>query len=84
MGAQSTVRRTFGRACPVLDTGARRLIPLAAALLLAALVAIPASNVALAQAPPDDSMVLVNAGPGLRGAQEEAASSSPAPSSTVR
>ena len=52
MGTQSTVRRTLGRA--------RRLIPLAAALLLAALVAIPGSNVALAQAPPDQ-MVLVNA-----------------------
>ncbi len=52
MGAQSTVRRTLGRA--------KRLIPLAAALLLAALVAVPASNVALAQAPPDQ-MVLVNA-----------------------
>ena len=52
MGAQSTVRRTLGRA--------KRLIPLSAALLLAALVAIPASNVALAQAPPDQ-MVLVNA-----------------------
>ena len=52
MGTQSTVRRTLGRA--------RRLIPLAAALLLAALVAIPASNVALAQAPPDQ-IVLVNA-----------------------
>ena len=52
MGAQSTVRRTLGRA--------KRLIPLAAALLLAALVAIPGSNVALAQAPPDQ-MVLVNA-----------------------
>ena len=52
MGTQSTVRRTLGRA--------RRLIPLAAALILAALVAIPASNVALAQAPPDQ-IVLVNA-----------------------
>ncbi len=52
MGAQSTVRRTLGRA--------KRLIPLAAALLLAALVAFPASNVALAQAPPDQ-IVLVNA-----------------------
>ena len=52
MGAQSTVRRTLGRA--------KRLIPLAAALLLAALVAVPASNVALAQAPPDQ-IVLVNA-----------------------
>ena len=57
MGAQSTVRRTLGRA----GGKARRLIPLAAALLLAALVAIPASNVALAQAPPGDGIVLVNA-----------------------
>ena len=39
---------------------ARRLIPLATALLLAALVAIPASNVALAQTPPDE-LTLVNA-----------------------
>ena len=39
---------------------ARRLIPLASALLLAALVAIPASNVALAQTPPDE-LTLVNA-----------------------
>ena len=53
MVAQSTVRRTLGRA--------RRLIPLAAALLLAALVAIPGSNVALAQAPPRDGIVLANA-----------------------
>ena len=53
MGAQSTVRRTPGRA--------RRLMPLAAAMLLAALVAIPASNIALAQAPPGDEIVLVNA-----------------------
>ena len=53
MGAQSTVRRTPGRA--------RRLMPLAAALFLAALVAIPASNIALAQAPPGDEIVLVNA-----------------------
>ena len=52
MGAQSTVRRSLGRA--------RRLMPLAAALLLAALVAIPASNIALAQAPPGE-IVLVNA-----------------------
>ena len=52
MGAQSTVRRTLGRA--------GRLIPLAAALLLAALAAIPASNVALAQAPPGDAIVLIN------------------------
>ena len=38
----------------------RRLIPLAAALLLAALVAIPTSNLALAQAPPSNEIVLVN------------------------
>ncbi len=38
----------------------RRLIPLAAALLLAALVAIPTSNLALAQGPPDE-LTLVNA-----------------------
>ena len=62
MGAHSTVRRTFGRACPVLDTGAGRLIPLAAALLLAALAAIPAGNIAQAQAPPGDGIVLVTAG----------------------
>ena len=53
MGAQSTVRRTISRA--------GRLIPLAAALLLAALVSIPASNVAQAQAPPGDDLTLVNA-----------------------
>ena len=35
-------------------------MPLAAALLLAALLAIPASNIALAQSPPDE-IVLVNA-----------------------
>ena len=39
---------------------ARRLIPLASALLLAALLAIPASNIALAQSPPDE-LTLVNA-----------------------
>ena len=39
---------------------ARRLIPLASALLLAALVAIPSSGIALAQAPPD-GLTLVNA-----------------------
>ena len=35
-------------------------MPLAAALLLAALLAIPASNTALAQAPPGESLTLVN------------------------
>ena len=40
---------------------ARRLIPLATALPLAALLAIPASNLALAQAPPGDELTLVNA-----------------------
>ena len=53
MGAKTTVRRTLG--------GARRLIPLAAALLLAALVSIPSSTPALAQSPPSDEIVLVNA-----------------------
>ena len=53
MGAQSTVRRTLGRA--------GRLIPLAAALLLAALLAIPASGIARAQTPPGDELTLVNA-----------------------
>ena len=52
MGAQTTVRRTLRRA--------GRLIPLAAALLLAALVSIPASSVALAQTPPADEITLVN------------------------
>ncbi len=40
----------------------RRVIPLASALLLAALVAIPASGAAYAQEPPDDDIVLVNTG----------------------
>ncbi len=53
MGAQSTVRGSLGRA--------RRLMPLAAALLLAALLAIPASNIAQAQAPPGNELTLVNA-----------------------
>ena len=53
MGAQSTVRRSLGRA--------RGLMPLAAALLLAALLAIPASNIAQAQAPPGNELTLVNA-----------------------
>ena len=41
---------------------ARRLITLASALLLAALLAIPASTTALAQSPPGDELTLVNAG----------------------
>ena len=52
MGTKSTVRRSLGRA--------GRLIPLAAALLLAALVSIPSSGVALAQGS-GDGIVLVNA-----------------------
>ena len=52
MGLQSTIRRS-GRA--------ERLIHLAAALLLAALVAIPSSGIALAQTPPGNGIVLVNA-----------------------
>ena len=57
MGAQSTVRRSFSRA----GGKARRLLPLATALLLAALAAIPASNIAQAQAPPGNEITLVNA-----------------------
>ena len=57
MGVPSTVRRTLGRA----GGKARRLLPLAAALLLAALLAIPASNIALVLAPPSGGIVLVNA-----------------------
>ena len=53
MGAQSTVRRTTGRA--------GRLIALAAALLLAALVSINPGNTALAQSPPSGDITLVNA-----------------------
>ena len=53
MGVPPTVRRTLGRA--------RRRLPLASALLLAALLAIPSSGIALAQAPPGDEIVLVNA-----------------------
>ena len=41
---------------------ARRLIPLASSLLLAALLAIPAGTTALAQTPPGDRLTLVNAG----------------------
>ncbi len=40
---------------------ARRLIPMASELLLAALLAIPASNTVLAQTPPGDELTLVNA-----------------------
>ena len=39
----------------------RRFTPLASALLLAALVAIPSSGIALAQTPPGDEITLVNA-----------------------
>ena len=46
---------------PRLTNRVRRLIPLAAALLLAALVSIPPSSTALAQAPPGDEIALVNA-----------------------
>ena len=42
--------------------GTKRLILLAGALLLAALAAIPASNVALAQTPPGEGVTLVNEG----------------------
>ncbi len=54
MGAQSTARRIPARV--------KKLITLAAALLLAALVTIPASSVAQAQTPPADELTLVNAG----------------------
>ena len=57
MGAQSTVRRSFSRA----GGKAGRLIPLAGALLLAALVAIPSSGIPLAQTPPSGELTLVNA-----------------------
>ena len=40
---------------------ARKLFPLATALLLAALLAIPSSGTALAQTPPSDELTLVNA-----------------------
>ena len=39
----------------------RRFIPLAIALVLAALVAVPSSGITLAQAPPGDEITLVNA-----------------------
>ena len=41
---------------------ARRLLPLASALLLAALLTIPSSGIVLAQTPPGDEITLVNAG----------------------
>ncbi len=53
MAVPLTIRQTLGRA--------RRLIPLASALLLAALVAIPTSSLALAQQPPANEITLVNA-----------------------
>ena len=53
MGLQSIIRT---------DRGAKRLILLAGALLLAALAAIPASNLAFAQAPPGEGVTLVNEG----------------------
>ena len=40
---------------------AKRLIALAGALLMAALIAIPVSSLVLAQAPPGDEIILVNA-----------------------
>ena len=40
---------------------AKRLIALAGALLMAALIAIPVSSLVLAQAPPSDEIILVNA-----------------------
>ena len=43
----------------------RRLLPLASALLLAALLAIPSSGIVQAQVPPGDGIVLVNADRGL-------------------
>ncbi len=53
MGAQTTTRRSFSA-----RDRAGRLIPLAAALLLAALVAVPSGGIVLAQGP---GIVLVNA-----------------------
>ena len=52
MGLQSIIK----------SGGTKRLILLAGALLLAALAAIPASNVALAQTPPGADVTLVNEG----------------------
>ncbi|MDD9994912.1 MAG: hypothetical protein OXS35_04085, partial [Dehalococcoidia bacterium] len=56
MGLRSNVRRTIDR----VGARARRLIPLATALLLAALVAVPTGNLALAQSPPGNDITLVN------------------------
>ena len=62
MGAQSTVRRTPGRACPVLVTGAGRLTtPGRRAAPGGAGRRYPQDNIALAQAPPGDGIALVNA-----------------------
>ena len=52
MAVEPTIRRFVSKA--------RRLIPLAAALLLAALVTIPTGNLALAQTPPGNDLTLVN------------------------
>ena len=57
---------------------ARRLISLASALLLAALVAIPSSGIALAQAPPDE-LTPRQRRPGFRRAQEKGRVRRPAP-----
>ena len=57
MGVPSTVRMSLGRA----GGRAKRLLPLAAALFLAALVAVPSSGIAQAQSPPAGEVVLVNA-----------------------
>ena len=67
-----TFRRTLGRA----GGKARRLMPLAAALLLAALVAIPASNVALA---PPETASSWSTPTGTSWSARRAASSSPRP-----
>ena len=53
MGVPSTVRRILARV--------KGLLPLASALLLAALLAVQTSNVALAQEPWGDQIILVNA-----------------------
>ena len=58
---------------------ARRLIPLAAALLLAALLAIPASNLALAQSPPGNEIALVNADPSSTGRSQTSSTPSATP-----